>query len=390
MGEVYKARDTRLDRIVAQSLDTGERNIIVEGTHPHYSPTGHVVFAREASLWALPFDADRLEVSGAPTPLIDGVRVRPLDLANFTVADDGSLVYAPISLESQQRELVWVDREGRSLPVVEERLPYIRPRLSPDGRRVAVEIEQDIWIYSLERRARTRITFEGGRLTPVWTPDGEKVTFSTPNQRTIDWKAADGSGKVETLTAGEYIVFPHSWSRDGQVLAFYENKAGQRDIWILPMEGDRAPVSFVATEFNERSPSFSPDGRWIAYVSDESGRNEVYLQPYSGRGGKVPVSTDGGREPVWCPEGSELFYRNGGRMMVVSVETAPALDIGVPRVLFEGRYAETDTPGGGTQFYDVSRDCQRFVMVQDSDQAPTQLTVVLNWFEELKRLVPGN
>ena len=248
---------------------------------------------------------------------------------------------------------------------------------------MAVRIEGDIWVFDLERGTRTRLTFEGDNDNPVWTPDGERITYSAAED--IHWKRADGSGDAELLLTGEYPLIPCSWSPDGNVLAFFETKDSQRDIWVLPLEGDRGRIPFFVTPFNERSPSFSPDGRFVAYVSDESGRDEVYLQPYPGPGGKVPVSTDGGREPAWCPKGGELFYRTGDRMKVVSIETAPTLKVGIPRVLFEGRYLATDR-SYGDQLFDVSSDCQQFVMTRTSDQA--HLNVVLNWSEELKRLVP--
>ena len=156
---------------------------------------------------------------------------------------------------------------------------------------------------------------------------------------------------------------------------------------MVPLEGDRTPVPFLVTPFNERSPSFSPGGRWLAYVSDESGRDEVYVQSYPGPGGKVPISTDGGREPVWCAEGAELFYRNADRMMVVSVERQPRFEVGVPRVLFE---EPEEIRRSRRRRYDVSADCQRFVMVSSVGRTMTKLHIVLNWFQELKaRVVPS-
>ena len=205
------------------------------------------------------------------------------------------------------------------------------------------------------------------------------------------WSPADGSGEAEPLlVTSAFKLDPHSWSPDGTVLAYFEITEGSffrdRDIWTLPLEGDRDPVPFLVTPFNERSPSFSPNGRWIAYASDESGQDEVYVQPYPGPGAKVPVSTDGGREPVWSRNGKELFYWNEDRLMAVDVETAATFSAGRPRLLFEAPHITVGGPAGA-QGYDISPDGQRFLLIQPSE-ASTEMHVVLNWFQELKRLVP--
>ncbi len=205
---------------------------------------------------------------------------------------------------------------------------------------------------------------------------------------TIFWQLADGSGGLERLTTSEYTHYPMSASPDGQLLAFTElNPATGYDIWTLRLS-DRKAQPFLQTPFNETTPRFSPDGRWLAYVSDESGRNEIYVQPYPGPGGKWQISTEGGKEPVWNRNGRELFYRTGGKMMAVDIATQPSFAAGKPRVLFEGQYEPTVLTAAN---YDVSPDGQRFLMLKSGEAgeaAPTQINVVLNWFEELKRRVP--
>ncbi len=173
------------------------------------------------------------------------------------------------------------------------------------------------------------------------------------------------------------------------MLAYYDmDEVIDRDIWTVSLVGEREPQPFVVTDFNERSPSFSPDGRWIAYVSDESGQDEIYVRPYPGSSGKVTISTAGGREPVWCPAGGELFYRSGDQMVAVPIETGETLEVGAPHILFEGQYITDTLTQSGSHSYDVAPDCERFLMISATEPAITGLRVVLNWTEELKQLVP--
>jgi eukaryotic-like serine/threonine-protein kinase len=225
---------------------------------------------------------------------------------------------------------------------------------------------------------------------PAWTPDGKRIAFISNKEGPLNtfWQLADGSGGLERLTTGDDVQTPNSWSPDGQLLAFNEiNPKTGIDILVLRLS-DRKTEPFMRTPFNESAPRFSPDGRWLAYVSDESGRYEVYVQPYPGPGGKWQISTEGGTEPMWNPNGRELFYRNGNKMMAVDIVTQPSFTVGRPRMLFEGQYQPTPVTFPN---YDVYPDGQRFLMLKPTEQAqagPTQINVVLNWFEELKQKVP--
>jgi Tol biopolymer transport system component len=254
---------------------------------------------------------------------------------------------------------------------------------------VAVTLEGDIWVYDVTRDTLTRLTFDGSNDLPRWTPDGKRIVFRSVRGQTFNlfWKPADGSGREERLMSMDHAIFPAWWSPDGKLLAYVDNNSStQRDLWVLPLEGDRKPRPLIRTPFNESAPVFSPDGRWLAYVSDESGRFEIYVQPYPGPGGKWQISTDGGTEPLWARNG-ELFYRDDSKMMVVETTTQPSFTASKPRVLFDGPYEKTT---GTLAFYDASADGQRFLMLKpsESDQGATQINVVLNWFEELKRKVP--
>ncbi len=382
--------------IGVQSVGTGERkNLIQEGTQPHYASSGHLVYAQGGSLMAVLFDPQQLAVIGTAVPVLEGVLQSPSSgAAQYSLSATGSLVYVAGGVQADQRRLVWVTRNGVEQPVAAPARAYVFPRLSPDGRRVSVGIteqETQVWLYDLSRETLTRFTFEGHvNLNGVWTPDGKRIAFQSNREGPLNlfWQLADGSGGLERLITSEYNNFPMSWSPDGQLLAFVEvTPTTGYDIWVLRL-GDRKAQPFLRTPFNESVPRFSPDGRWLAYISNESGRWEIYVQSYPGPGGKWQISTEGGTEPVWNRNGRELFYRSGDKMMAVDIDAQPGFTAGKPRVLFEGRY---EPPPGTSPNYDVSPDGQRFLMVKPSEAgetAPTQINVVLNWFEELKRRVP--
>jgi serine/threonine protein kinase len=393
-ASVYNAQ-TATAPLVLYLLKTGERRDLIQaGMRPQYALSGHLLFSQGGTLMAAPFDPGRLHVTGAAVPVIEGVlQASSTGATQYSFSDNGALVYIPgRSLAVERGKLVWVDRKGTEQPIAAPERSFVRPRVSPDGRRLAVAIADagfQIWIYDLDRETLTRLTFEGGiNLDPVWTPDGKRIAFESGGPGNLFWQAADGSGKAERLTTNEYGQLPVSWSPDGQVLAFVElSPSTGRDIWTLRLD-DRKPQAFLQTPFSEGAPAFSPDGRWLAYGSDESGRLEIYVQPYPGPGGKWQISTDGGTEPAWNPNGRELFYRQGTKMMGVDVTTQPSFSVGKPRTLFEGQFAPSATPSDRN--YDVSPDGQRFLMVKtlEQEQPISQINIVLNWFEELKQKVP--
>ena len=341
-------------QLAVLDLATGEvTRLGLAGVSPHYVSTGHLVYAAEdGSVRAVPFDATSLDVTGTP------------------------------------------------VPVIEPSAAYATPRLSPDGQWVAVTITSDddrnadIWVIDAERGSRTRLTSaaEADRI-PVWTPDGDRVTFASARDGTANSLysiPSDGSGTAERLTEADSNQGPTSWSPDGSTLAFYD-VGGTRDIFtVTPGE---EPVRFLETSFREHGPVFSPDGQWLAYTSDETGRFEVYLTPYPGPGGKTPISVAGGRSPIWRADGRELFYRRGDDLFAVAIATSPSLRVGAPELLFTGSFVRERSNQGASN-YDVAPDGQRFLMLSGIDQdggadaPPPQITVVLNWFEELKERGP--
>ncbi len=382
-------------QVLVQSPTGKQRKLVEGGINPRYALTGHLLYAQAGTLMAQPFDAQRLEVTGKAIPVADNVLQNAISgAAQYGISDTGSLVFVSGGFQSTQSRLVWVSRNGAEHALAAPAHAYQFPRLSPDGRRVAVDIaeqEPQVWLYDLSRETLTRFTFErSANQNPTWTPDGKRIAISSnkEGQTNIFWQLADGSGGQERLATSEFPNIPMSWSPDGKLLAFIENNpATGQDIWVLRMS-DRKAQPFLRTPFNESVPRFSPDGRWLAYISNESGRFEIYVQPYPGPGGKWQISTEGGTEPVWNPNGRELFYRSGEKMMAVDITTQPGFAAGKPRMLFEGPYEPTLFTNPN---YDVSPDGQRFLMLKPTEQArvaPTQINVVLNWFEELKQKVP--
>lgn len=339
------------------------------------------------ALLAAPFDMERLEVRGHPTPVLKGVMWSPTGgMAQFALSREGSLIYIPGGAVGEEpRSLLWVDRQGKALPVTEERRAFGNwPALSPDGKRIALSISRsgnpDIWIYEIARRALTRITYSpGNEFRPIWLPDGARLAYYYAQARPVNlfWISVDASGESERLLKGQYDQRVGSCSPDGKMLVFGEDHPlTRRDLWVLPLEGERKAWPFLNTSFNEDEAAVSPDGRWLAYASDESGRYEIYVQSFPKSGRKRQISTEGGNFPRWSRNGRELFFRNGAKLMAVSIETQPELTTGQPRFLFEGPYLEG---------YDLAPDGQRFLMVEAPEKPLPQINVVLNWFEELKR-----
>ena len=383
--------------VAVHSISTGERrDLLPIGASPRYARSGHLVYAESGSLMAVPFDPVRLEIRGTAVPVTQGVLQNQDGTAFYSMSNTGTLVYVSGNIGESQRRLVWVDRKGSAQDLPAPLRAYDWPQLSPDGRRVAIEIGPQVWLYDFARDTLTRFTFDGNlNQSPVWTPDGKRIVFNSSKEgetRNLFWQLADGSGGLERLgAAGQSVQVAKSWSGNGQLLAFHEvGPTTLRDIWVWRM-GDRKAAPFLRTAFTEGAPSFSPDGRWLAYVSNESGRPEIYVQPYPGPGGKWQISADGGTEPVWNRNGRELFYRSGNKMMAVDVTTQAGLAAGKSRLLFEGLYVASQFPLIGVA-YDVSSDGQRFLMVKEARQrtSENQIHIVQNWFEELKRLVPTN
>jgi hypothetical protein len=382
--------------IAIQSLDSdAHRSLLASGTAPRYAPTGHIVFARAGALYAVGLDRARWATVGSPIPVVQGVMMDSLGgRAQYGLSTTGTLVLLPGGAEDVHRNLIWVQRNGgiQTLPV--QPRAFERPRISPNGRQVALTIRDDnadVWVLTLDRGTLTRITQESGEdESAVWSPDGKRVTYSSSRGafRLTFWKNADGSGTEDQLFAPETHQHLVTWTPDGRFLLTDENEPSELFERSLDQKSVARP--YLHTPFYKRGAQLSPEGHFIAYTTDESGRDEVYIQ--GSAGGRWQISAGGGAEPMWARSGHELFYRNGRKMLVVDVQTAATFRAGSPRVLFEGQYASV--PWGEAD-YDVSPDDQRLLMIKAatalepaSTATPSSMVLVLNWFEELKTRVP--
>jgi serine/threonine-protein kinase len=403
-------------QIVVQSLRSGERKVIVRGgSDGRYVPTGHLIYALGGTLFAIPFDASTLQVKGGPVPVIEGVlRVRnPAGsggAANVAFAANGALFYmpGPVSAASAPTVLAFVDRSGRQQPLALPALPYIHPRISPDGKTLVVGSddgkEATVWVYDLSGGSTPRrLTFEGRNRYPIWTPDSRYITFQS--DRAGDFgifrQLADGTGPAERLTKPERGTQhePEAWSPDGRTLSFNMVRAGNQGVWIVALEGDRKPAPFVDDPIMvEKHSVFSPDGRWLAYMSaaNSGGTTEVFVQPFPATGAKYQVSTGSGRTPLWSPDGRQLLYHHPGsnRLLTVDVRTGSGFAVGTPAPLpIEGTVHPVQQRN-----YDITPDGKQFLValpaladrtVSGVVASRAQINVVLNWFEELKARVPA-
>ncbi len=389
--------------VAALSLETREVKILREGgPKVAYASTGHLLYGSDGVLMAVPFDPEKLVEIGEPRLALEGLLTR----VDIDFSSDGTLIYVPGESTRPNWMLVSVDFAGNATSHRQIQT-FEQPRVSPDGRKAAFAVTGppyarsgawgDLFTYDLESDTLSRLTFDGLSHAVIWSPDGKWLIFeSSRNGPANIFRApADGSGEVEELVGGPNAQWPSSFSPDGQVLAYTEaDSANDLDIWTVSLNGDFSPQPFLQTPATEWGAMFSPDGRWIAYTSNESGSQEVYVRPYGESSGKWQISTDGGREPVWSPKERKLFYRNRDGMMVVDFTTEPTFAPGSPRILFEEpyRFHGGGYEMGGWSNHDIYPSGQQFLMIQaieqEDEDVVTRINVVLNWFEELKRLVP--
>jgi len=370
----------------------GYRVIVNDGTNPQYVNAGYLTYVRGGALLAAPFDAKRLTVTGSETPVIDAIAaIAGSGIGEYSVSDNGLLVYMAGVDQGGKSLLGWVDRKGATQAISEPQR-WGTGRLSPDALRVANSVNTggtsvDIWVFDVERRTLTRLTFGGNNSDPVWTPDGRHIAYYSTGSGTsgIYWVPADGSGKPELLATTEFAAVPSSWTPDGKTLLFSQRGADKiSHIWLLPVAGEaaqRKPTLLHDTSFSEGSAEISPDGRFVAYSSLESGATEIYVQPFPGPGAKVRISTQGGSAPRWSHNGRELFYWLPGRnaLLAVDTQTTPVFRAGLPQELFKMFSGTT---------WDVAPDGKHFLVELFASGSTLRLETVVNWFDELRRRVP--
>ena len=414
--------------IVVQSLKSGERKTVIDGgSDARFVRTGHIVYALGGVLFAVPFDVRRLEVSGGPVPIVEGVRRAAgavgaqinaaTGTAQFSTAANGSLAFlpGPVLQTTGLLQLALLDRKGTVEPLKLQPSAYFHPRVSPDGKRIVLGTDDGkdavVWIYELSGvTAMRRLTFGGKNRFPIWSTDGQRVVFQSDREGDLGifWQAADGSGTAERLTKADKDTshIPESWSPKEDAFLFRVTKGTESSLSLFSLK-ERKATSFGSIRSQGPTDAvFSPDGRWVAYstqMTSEGVQRVVYVQPFPATGAtyQLPVLEAGGtRHPRWSPDGKELFYWVGGnvRMRAVAVTTQPTFAFGNPTPIPNPIYW-LDTAGDASRQYDVAADGQRFVgrivagSAGSTDAgAPTnaEIQVVLNWFEELKARVPTN
>jgi serine/threonine-protein kinase len=376
-------------------LKTGEvRELMEMAIYPRYSLSGHLIFGNlEGSLLAARFDLSRLKLKGSVISLLDGTQVTRGGDLNFTLSRNGSLVYA-LGISSYY-SLVMVNRQGLGKPLGLEGRRFRTPKFSPDGDKAALSITDgratDIWIYSFEHGLLTRLTLGEYDWYPTWTMDGERIIFASTRSGIADiyFKKADGSSDAELFFKSETNKWEPCLSPDGKTLVYRKGYVARGpDIFMLPLEEERKAQPYLNTSSSELNPMVHPKGRWLLFTSDESGQREVYIRTFPDPSeGRWQVSVNGGQEPLWSRDGKELFYRSHGDNKIVSVEvkTEPVFELGTRKILFDDVYVRrTDHPN-----YDIHPDNDRFLMIKRNELESTEIIIVLNWFEELKRIVPS-
>ncbi len=425
VGSLDKPDDYDNANIEAVVIETGERKLILQGASiARYVPTGHLVFARDGVLYAVRFDLNRLTVSGKPVPVLTGVAGdKTTGAVHFSISNDGTLAYVPGSTTSGVRGLTWVDKNGNQTEVNIPRGQLNDVRISPDGTRVALlqgsSPSGDVWVYEFARATFTRLTFTTTNATPVWSADGKNIyyvsTDPAKDETTILRKPADGSREAENIVTIPHQAYLKAILPDGETaLLDTERQTNDSNIVTVSLKPGAQPTPLVNTQFMEYAAAVSPDGRWLAYQSNESGRPEIYVRELVGSGGRWPISTGGGEEPRWSPDGRELYYRINSQLMAIPIETRsspithdsslmthdsslspksairiPKFEIfpGPPKVLFNEVYDLRSNTG---ETYDVDPHGGRFLMTRPpkEDSSTAQVRIVLNWFTELQRLAP--
>jgi serine/threonine protein kinase/Tol biopolymer transport system component len=364
------------------------KELAIEGSRVEYSPDGYVLLSRDRTLVAQRFDAGALELRGEPFPVAENLPIGSSGIANFTISNDGILVYRASS--SIVNRLVWLSRTGQELSEVAPAADFRAPALSPDGSKVAIRRSDpdsrnlDIWVIDLARGTTTRFSFDpADDGSPIWSPDGSKVGW-TGGGESIRMKSANGAGEEEKIAGLTGIAATLGWSADGNTIFYQGYSSNLMDVFAVDLNGDRKPRTIVGSRFVEGRAQLSPDGHWLAYQSDESGRPEVYVVSYPGGGGKWQISSSSGLEPCWSRDGRELFYLGGdGRFMSTPIPAGPGFNPGTPQPLFRVQFEPGSS--GRRNVYCPSPDGKKFLFLVPAGQNETPMTALVNWRGSTRR-----
>jgi serine/threonine protein kinase/Tol biopolymer transport system component len=389
---------------VMSLADHHSKTLVRGGTFGRYLPSGHLVYVNRGTLFAVPFDVDRLEVHGTPAPVLDQVNYSvAAGSAQLDFSQTGTLIYRSGGAGGGLLTVAWLDGAGKARPLLAKPGAYGRPNMSPDGQRLAVEMSDasrtDLWVYDWQRDTMTRVTFTGTALGPIWSPDGRYIAFRSAGEG-ISVIRSDGSGKPQPWSQSKNSQYPWSFAPDGKRLAFIEQSpdGGRFHLWTVPLESDSGglragkPEVFLQTQADERSPSVSPDGRWIAYASDESGTFQVYVRAFPDKGGKWQISNSGGSYPMWSRTGHELFFETLDNHIMVAAytEKGDSFEADKPR-------AWSDKQIGGVvnnvKNVDLAPDGKRIVALMpvetaEAQKAQNQVIFLENFSDEVRRKVP--
>ncbi|HLW97395.1 MAG TPA: protein kinase [Candidatus Acidoferrales bacterium] len=404
--------------IVAYSAASGKSKTVLHGgSYAHYVPSGYLVYERNNTLFAAPFDLQRLEVTGKSAPVLGGVATTQTGGALFSVSDSGTLMYVGGSAANPDASIYWMDASGKFTPLRETPGNYHDLGVSPDGKRLAMDITNgdrtDIWVDDWERDALTRLTFSADQnYAPVWTPDGQRIVYASAEKgeaSNLWWIRADGGGDAQRLTESKDPQSPSSWSPDGKVLAFSQSNPGTGwGIVTLTVEGSEKsgwklgqPTQFVNSPSLELLPALSPDGHWIAYMSNESGMYEIYVRPFPGPGGKWQVSNGGGHKiggwgPEWSRNGNELLFFVPSSHQIMAVSYASSGDsfrADKPHLWSPGQFADRRINVNNPNF-SLHPDGKRIAVLRTSstESGPPPIksvSFIFNFFDELRRKVPA-
>ena len=399
--------------VVVKPLPSGDPKVVLRGggMMPRYVETGYLTIVRGGTMFAVAFDANALETRGSPVPVADNITTIATVGAVASLSAKGLLVYQPrVSTGAVQGPIVWLDRSGATTPLRATPAVWGFPRFSPDGKRLALVIDDgrqtDIWVYEWERDILTRVTADPAPdVAPVWTPDGTRLVFASTrgsNVSNLYWQRADGTGEAQRLTDSPVAQLPDAFHPDGRHLTFHQGdpSTGRQEIGMLTLEGDEshgwkagAPTTLVGGPFLKANARFSPDGRWLSYSSFDSGRFEIYVQPFPGPGGRVQVSSDGGNLALWSSTRNEIYFAGNQQQRMMVAPFTIVGNVFTPakaQPWTEARFSMAPPIAGYGPGFDLHPGGQRFA-VAPADQRnaggppASTLVMVFHLFDELRR-----